>query len=49
LSRATDDKGNVQPTRAKWLAGYAPGQFYNYNAIAAARVAEDGEVFNAYA
>jgi sulfane dehydrogenase subunit SoxC len=48
LSRATDESGNVQPTRAKWMAAYAPGQFYNYNAIAAARIAEGGEVFNAY-
>jgi sulfane dehydrogenase subunit SoxC len=48
MSRATDDKGNVQPTRATWIAQYAPGQIYNYNAIAASRIAPDGEVFNAY-
>jgi len=49
LSRATDDKGNVQPARATWMAQYGPGQFYNYNAITACRVAAGGEVFNAYA
>jgi sulfane dehydrogenase subunit SoxC len=49
MSRATDDKGNVQPTRENWLSQYAPGQFYFYNAIAASRIAAGGEVFNAYA
>jgi sulfane dehydrogenase subunit SoxC len=49
LSRATDDAGHVQPTRTEWLAQYAPGQVYNYNAIAASRIAAGGEVFNAYA
>jgi sulfane dehydrogenase subunit SoxC len=49
LSRATDDQGNVQPTREKWLAQYGPGQIYHYNAITASRVAAGGEVFNAYA
>ena len=49
MSRATDERGNVQPTRERWLAGYAPGQIYSYNAIAAHRVAPSGEVFNVYA
>jgi len=48
MSRATDETGNVQPTRTQWVAQYAPGQFYHYNAIAASRIAPGGEVFNAY-
>jgi sulfane dehydrogenase subunit SoxC len=48
LSRATDDKGNVQPARETWMAQYAPGQIYHYNAITASRIAAGGEVFNAY-
>ncbi|MDB5459462.1 MAG: soxC, partial [Caulobacteraceae bacterium] len=34
LSRATDEQGHVQPTRAAWMAMYAPGQGYQFNAIA---------------
>lgn len=49
LSRATDEAGHVQPTRAEWLAQYAPGQIYSYNAVTATRIAAGGEVFNAYA
>jgi sulfane dehydrogenase subunit SoxC len=49
MSRATDDKGNVQPTRDRWVAQYAPGQPFSYNAMIASRVAVSGEVFNAYA
>jgi sulfane dehydrogenase subunit SoxC len=49
MSRATDDKGHIQPTREAWLAQYAPGQAYSYNAITVSRVAAGGEVFNAYA
>ena len=48
-SRATDEKGNVQPTRDAWLAQYAPGQPYHYNAIQIWRIQPGGEVMNAYA
>lgn len=33
MSRATDEAGDRQPTRTAWLAQYAPGQAYHYNAI----------------
>lgn len=49
LSRASDEAGHVQPSRSEWLAQYAPGQVYHYNAVAATRIAAGGEVFNAYA
>ncbi|MGG5821278.1 sulfite dehydrogenase [Falsiroseomonas sp. HW251] len=49
MSRATDDQGNVQPSREQWLAQYAPGQPFGYNATVASRIAANGEVFNAYA
>jgi sulfane dehydrogenase subunit SoxC len=49
LSRATDDRGRQQPTRTTWLAQYAPGQNYHYNAIMAWSVGADGEVRNVYA
>jgi sulfane dehydrogenase subunit SoxC len=49
LSRATDERGRRQPTRANWLAQYAPGQGYHYNAISAWSVAANGEVRNVYA
>lgn len=47
LSRATDDKGNVQPTRDVWRAQFAPGQIYMYNGIQTWSVAQNGEVANA--
>lgn len=47
MSRASDEKGNVQPTHADWAAQFAPGQFYMYNAIQTWAVAETGEVSNA--
>jgi sulfane dehydrogenase subunit SoxC len=49
LSRATDQTGGVQPTRAAWLAQYAPGHTYHYNAMQVWSVAAGGEVRNAYA
>lgn len=49
MSRATDEHGEVQPTREAWLAPYAPGQGYHYNAIQAWRVEADGQVANTYA
>lgn len=48
LSRATDEKGEVQPTRNAWLAKYAPGQGYHYNAIQSWAVAANGTVTNVY-
>ena len=49
LSRATDDQGNVQPTRDVVLSTRAPGAGYHYNGIQAWNVAESGEVNNVYA
>jgi sulfane dehydrogenase subunit SoxC len=48
MSRATDETGEVQPARSKWLAHYAPGQFYHYNAIQSWGVDADGEVKNVH-
>ncbi|HSG90140.1 MAG TPA: sulfite dehydrogenase [Pseudomonadales bacterium] len=48
-SRATDDRGNVQPTRAAALERYSPAGFYHYNGIQSWQVAADGRVRNAYA
>jgi len=48
MSRATDDKGDVQPTRAAWVAQYAAGQFYHFNGIQSWGVAADGTVKNVY-
>ena len=33
MSRAIDEKGNVQPRRDAWLEGKAVNTFYHYNAI----------------
>lgn len=48
LSRATDDAGNVQPTRAAVLAGRASNSFYHYNGIQAWQVSTEGELSNVY-
>ena len=47
-SRATDESGNVQPTRDEWLSLYGPSQFYHYNAIQLWGVDTDGSVWNIY-
>jgi len=47
-SRATDEKGNVQPTRAAWLAQYAPGQRYHNNMIQTWAIEADGSIANVY-
>lgn len=47
-SRATDEQGRVQETRAAWKARYAPGNLYHFNAIQTWRVDAKGEVTNAY-
>jgi sulfane dehydrogenase subunit SoxC len=47
-SRAVDEKGNVQPTRASWLAQFAPGQRYHNNMIQTWAIETDGSIGNAY-
>jgi len=46
-SRATDDTGMMQPTRAQFAAERGLRGQFHYNAIATWRVDEHGEVFNA--
>jgi len=46
MSRATDDRGNVQPTNEAWRSQFGPGQFYMYNGIQNWAVAATGEVAN---
>ena len=48
-SRATDDKGNTQPTRAEWTSQYALGNLYHYNAVQSWRILAGGEIRNDYA
>jgi len=48
MSRASDETGDVQQTRAGWLAQYAPGQQYHFNGIQAWRLQADGTVQNVY-
>jgi sulfane dehydrogenase subunit SoxC len=48
MSRATDETGETQPTRAAWLAQYAPGQFYHFNGIQNWSIEADGTVKNVY-
>ena len=47
-SRATDEKGNVQPARQAWIAEYSPSNTYHCNAIQTWSVGSDGGVKNAY-
>ncbi len=49
MSRATDETGGTQPTRASWVAQYAPGQGYHNNGIQSWGVEADGTVKNVYA
>jgi len=49
MSRAIDETGNVQPTRATLLENRSSGFFYHYNGIQAWRIADTGEVTNVYA
>jgi sulfane dehydrogenase subunit SoxC len=48
LSRAVDETGAVQPTRAQVLAGRAPEAFYHYNGIQAWAINEQGAARNVY-
>jgi sulfane dehydrogenase subunit SoxC len=47
-SRATDEKGQVQPARKAWLAQYSPGNLYHNNSIVSWSVGTDGSVKNVY-
>jgi sulfane dehydrogenase subunit SoxC len=49
MSRATDDKGNVQPSHATWMAQFAPGQIYQNNGIQCWQIGTDNSVKNVYA
>ncbi len=46
LSRAVDEAGNVQPTRAEFFKRWARNNRYHYNAIQAWRIQPSGEVIN---
>lgn len=48
MSRAIDESGSVQPTRAAVLEGRASNSFYHVNGIQAWQVGADGEVRNVY-
>jgi sulfane dehydrogenase subunit SoxC len=48
MSRATDEAGNVQPTRSQVLEGRASNSFYHYNGIQAWSVNGNGELRNVY-
>ena len=47
-SRATDEKGNVQPLRAVWLAEHAQPARYHNHSIQAWEVAADGSIANVF-
>jgi sulfane dehydrogenase subunit SoxC len=48
-SRATDETGATQPTRAQLIARRGQNSLYHYNAIQSWRVAANGEVSNVHA
>jgi sulfane dehydrogenase subunit SoxC len=48
MSRATDEAGNVQPTRAKLIGDRGPNYRYHYNAIQSWSVTAAGEIGNVY-
>ena len=48
-SRATDEKGNVQPPRREWQARFAPDIRFHNNSIVSWAVGTDGSVKNVYA
>jgi sulfane dehydrogenase subunit SoxC len=47
-SRATDEKGRVQPTRQEHVVKYSMKNMYHYNAIQTWAVSPDGKVRNVY-
>jgi len=49
MSRATDETGDVQPTRAQWTSQYSASQFYHFNGICCWSVEANGTVKNVYA
>jgi sulfane dehydrogenase subunit SoxC len=49
MSRASDERGQRQPARADWLARYAPGQSYHFNAIHSWALGAEGKVSHVYA
>ncbi|MCB1685420.1 MAG: sulfite dehydrogenase [Pseudomonadales bacterium] len=48
LSRATDETGAVQPTRAALVESRAPGAIYHFNGIQAWQIDAAGEIHNAF-
>jgi sulfane dehydrogenase subunit SoxC len=48
-SRATDEKGNVQPLRQDWVTRYAPDARFHNNSIVSWAVEGDGSVKHVYA
>jgi sulfane dehydrogenase subunit SoxC len=48
MSRAVDEKGEAQPTRAAWVSQYSPVQFYHFNGIQGWRIEADGTVKHVY-
>jgi sulfane dehydrogenase subunit SoxC len=48
-SRATDEKGQVQPARKAWLAQYSPANIFHNHSIVSWSVGTDGSVKNVYA
>lgn len=48
MSRATDERGQGQPTRSEWLARYGANQRYHCNAIQAWAVDDMGEIANVF-
>jgi sulfane dehydrogenase subunit SoxC len=47
-SRATDEKGAVQPSRKEWVAQFAPDIKFHNNSIVSWAVGADGSVKNVY-
>jgi sulfane dehydrogenase subunit SoxC len=47
-SRATDEKGQVQPARKAWLAQYSPANLFHNHSIVSWAVGTDGSVKNVY-
>jgi sulfane dehydrogenase subunit SoxC len=47
-SRATDEKGHVQPPRKEWIAQFAPDIKFHNNSIVSWVVGADGSVKNVY-
>jgi sulfane dehydrogenase subunit SoxC len=48
-SRAIDEKGRVQPTRAAWLTQYMPQPRYHNHSIQTWSIAADGSISNVFA